>query len=139
MDLQADTRLKTNNDRVREREWLIPLLRERLRHHSRSELASIFEREGLPVAPITAPHELLEDPHLLATGGLDPMNWPDGKRADQTASTALLPLTLDGARLGVRHAPPPLGQESMAVLTELGYDSATALQLSMPHSSKKQP
>ena len=139
VDLQADARLKTNNDRVREREWLIPLLRERLRHHSRSELASIFEREGLPFAPITAPHELLEDPHLLATGGLAPMTLPDGERAGQTASTALLPLTLDGARLGVRHDPPPLGQDSIALLTELGYDSATASQLSMPQSGKKQP
>lgn len=138
VDLQADARLKTNNDRVREREWLIPLLRERLQHHSRNELASIFEREGLPFAPITAPHELLEDPHLLATGGLAPVTLPDGARAGQKASTALLPLTLDGARLGVRHDPPQLGQDSMALLTELGYDAATASQLSMPHSGKTQ-
>lgn len=138
VDLQADARLKTNNDRVREREWLIPLLRERLQHHSRNELASIFEREGLPFAPITAPHELLEDPHLLATGGLAPVTLPDGARAGQKASTALLPLTLDGARLGVRHDPPQLGQDSMALLTELGYDAATASQLCMPHSGKTQ-
>lgn len=138
VDLQANARLKTNNDRVREREWLIPLLRERLQHHSRNELASIFEREGLPFAPITAPHELLEDPHLLATGGLAPVTLPDGERAGQKASTALLPLTLDGARLGVRHDPPQLGQDSMALLTELGYDAATASQLSMPHSGKTQ-
>lgn len=138
VDLQADARLKTNNDRVREREWLIPLLRERLQHHSRNELASIFEREGLPFAPITAPHELLEDPHLLATGGLAPVTLPDGVRAGQKASTALLPLTLDGARLGVRHDPPQLGQDSMALLTELGYDAETASQLSMPHSGKTQ-
>ncbi len=138
VDLQADARLKTNNDRVREREWLIPLLRERLQHHSRNELASIFEREGLPFAPITAPHELLEDPHLLATGGLAPVTLPDGERAGQKASTALLPLTLDGARLGVRHDPPQLGQDSMALLTELGYDAATASQLSMPQSGKTQ-
>ncbi len=138
VDLQADARLKTNNDRVREREWLIPLLRERLQHHSRNELASIFEREGLPFAPITAPHELLEDPHLLATGGLAPVTLPDGARAGQKASTALLPLTLDGARLGVRHDPPQLGQDSMALLTELGYDAATASQLSMPQIGKTQ-
>ncbi len=138
VDLQADARLKTNNDRVREREWLIPLLRERLQHHSRNELASIFEREGLPFAPITAPHELLEDPHLLATGGMAPVTLPDGERAGQKASTALLPLTLDGARLGVRHDPPQLGQDSMALLTELGYDAATASQLSMPQIGKTQ-
>jgi crotonobetainyl-CoA:carnitine CoA-transferase CaiB-like acyl-CoA transferase len=29
-DLKADARLTTNNDRVRARDWLLPLLRERL-------------------------------------------------------------------------------------------------------------
>src|SRR5690349_20455923 len=41
-DLQADERLKTNNDRVRAREWLTPLLRERLATHAAAELSSLF-------------------------------------------------------------------------------------------------
>ncbi len=129
-DLQADARLATNNGRVRERDWLIPQLRERLAHHSRAELAAVFEREGLPFAPITAPHELLDDPHLLATGGLAPITLPDGERAGQSAATALLPLSLGGERLGLRRDPPRLGQDSAALLAELGYDAATAARLS---------
>lgn len=129
-DLQADARLATNNDRVTEREWLIPLLRERLQRYTRAELAAVFEREGLPFAPITAPHELVDDPHLLATGGLAPIHLPDGERAGQQANTALLPLTLKGERLGVRHDPPRLGQDSIDLLTQLGYDPATAARLS---------
>ncbi|MEY4978879.1 MAG: hypothetical protein RLZZ352_1149 [Pseudomonadota bacterium] len=129
-DLQADPRLRTNNDRVRERAWLIPHLRERLQHHSRAELAAVFEREGLPFAPITAPHELLQDPHLLATGGIAPITLPDGERAGHTAVTALLPLTLDGQRLGVRHQPPRHGQDSVELLMQLGYDRASAERLS---------
>jgi crotonobetainyl-CoA:carnitine CoA-transferase CaiB-like acyl-CoA transferase len=129
-DWLADERLRTNNDRVRERAWLIPALRERLQTHTRAELAALFEREGLPFAPITAPHELLDDPHLLATGGLAPITLPDGARAGQTASTALLPLSLGGERLGVRRDPPRLGQDSVDLLTSLGYDPATAERLS---------
>ena len=129
-DLQADARLATNNGRVTEREWLIPLLRERLQRYTRAELAALFEREGLPFAPITAPHELVDDPHLLATGGLAPIHLPDGERAGQQANTALLPLTLKGERLGVRHDPPRLGQDSIDLLTQLGYDPATAARLS---------
>lgn len=129
-DLQADARLATNNGRVTEREWLIPLLRERLQRYTRAELAAVFEREGLPFAPITAPHELVNDPHLLATGGLAPIHLPDGERAGQQANTALLPLTLKGERLGVRHDPPRLGQDSIDLLTQLGYDPATAARLS---------
>jgi crotonobetainyl-CoA:carnitine CoA-transferase CaiB-like acyl-CoA transferase len=132
-DLQADVRLATNNGRVTEREWLIPLLRERLQRYTRAELAAVFEREGLPFAPITAPHELVNDPHLLATGGLAPIHLPDGERAGQQANTALLPLTLKGKRLGVRHDPPRLGQDSLDLLTALGYDPATAARLSTSH------
>ena len=129
-DLHTDPRLRTNNDRVRERSWLIPTLKERLQHQSRAELAAVFEREGLPFAPITAPHELLDDPHLQATGGLAPIALPDGDRAGQQAPTALLPLSLGGERLGVRHSPPQLGQHSVALLMQLGYDEQTAQSLS---------
>jgi len=94
-DLYADTRIATNNDRVRARAWLMPLLRERLALHTREELSAVFEREGLPFALITDPQHLFADPHLLQTGGLAPMTLPDGRET----SVPLLPLTLDGERL----------------------------------------
>jgi len=129
-DFQADERLHTNNGRVRSREWLIPQLRARLADHSKAGLAAVFERHGLPFAPITKPHELLDDPHLLATGGLAPITLTDGDTAGQTAQTVLLPLALDGERLGVRHSPPRLGEHSAALLTELGYSGEEAARLS---------
>ena len=129
-DLQADARLQGNNNRVRNREWLIPLLRERLALQSAADLAALFERHGLPFAPITRPHELLEDPHLLATGGLAPITLPDGASAGQTATTVLLPFTLDGDRPGVRRSPPRLGEHSAELLAELGYGPEDAERLS---------
>jgi len=69
-DLASDPRTATNNDRVRARSWLIPLLRERLAQRSAQELAAVFEAHGLPFAPITDPQHLFEDPHLQQTGGL---------------------------------------------------------------------
>ena len=129
-DLQADPRLLGNNNRVRNRDWLIPLLRERLAQQSAADLAALFERHGLPFAPITQPHELLDDPHLCATGGLAPITLPDGERAGQTAQTVLLPLALDGERLGVRRSPPRLGEHSAELLAELGYSAEDAARLS---------
>jgi crotonobetainyl-CoA:carnitine CoA-transferase CaiB-like acyl-CoA transferase len=106
------------------------LLRERLALQSAADLAALFERHGLPFAPITKPHELLEDPHLCATGGLAPITLPDGVSAGQTAQTVLLPLALDGERLGVRRSPPRLGEHSAELLAELGYAAEDAARLS---------
>ena len=116
-DLYADTRIATNNDRVRARAWLMPLLRERLARHTREELSAVFEREGLPFALITDPQHLFADPHLLQTGGLAPMKLPDGRET----SVPLLPLTLDGERLGLRLDPPRLGQHGREVMLDVGY------------------
>jgi crotonobetainyl-CoA:carnitine CoA-transferase CaiB-like acyl-CoA transferase len=132
-DLKADPRLRTNNDRVRERPWLIPALRERLKHHRAALLAALFERVGLPFAPICRPEDLLDDPHLLASGGLAsirvPNDVPDGARQGDAVQTVLLPLSLDGQRLPVRSSPPTLGEHTTALLAELGYSEAAAQAL----------
>ena len=122
-DLKQDGRLKTNNDRVRERSWMMPALRERLASFTAAELSATFEQRSLPFAPITRPQDLMNDPHLLATGGLAPITLPDGRETQ----TVLMPFTLDGQRPGVRLNPPKLGEHNAEVLGELGY-SATEIE-----------
>ena len=129
-DLKADDSLATNNGRVLAREWLLPALRERLAGYTVAELVEKFEAVGLPFAPITRPHDLLDDPHLLATGGLAPITLPDGARAGEQASTVLFPFTLDGERPGVRLSPPTLGAHNAELLESLGYDGAAIARLS---------
>jgi crotonobetainyl-CoA:carnitine CoA-transferase CaiB-like acyl-CoA transferase len=121
-DLKMDPRYASNNLRVQARPALMPVLRERLAKYSAAELTALFERAGLPFAPIRKPEELYEDAHLLATGGLADITLPDGARAGQTAKTTLFPFTMDGQRLGVRLQPPTQGQHTMQLLAELGYD-----------------
>ena len=124
-DLKADARLRSNNQRVLARDWLIPLLRERLATRSAAELSAVFEANGLPFAPITRPEELVDDPHLLATGGLAPLTLPDGRKT----TVPLLPITLDGQRLRLRHNPPQLGEHNDEVLTSLGYSAGDITSL----------
>ena len=123
-DLLADARFATNNQRVKARSMLMPVLRERLAVHSAAGLSALFEKVGLPFAPIRKPEELYDDEHLLSTGGLADITLPDGDRAGQTAQTTLLPFTMDGQRLGVRLQPPAKGQHSAELLAGLGYDAA---------------
>ncbi len=124
-DLQSDLRVATNNDRVLARSWLIPLLRKRLAGFTAAELSARFEAHGLPFAPITDPQHLFDDPHLQQTGGLAPIELPDG-RATQVP---LLPLTLGGRRLGLRLNPPRLGEHTQALLGSLGYSAAHIAEL----------
>ncbi|MBI5275049.1 MAG: CoA transferase [Burkholderiales bacterium] len=116
-DLKADERLKTNNDRVRVREWLVPELRRRLADAPVAELTATFEKHALPFAPITRPEDLFEDPHLNATGGLAPLTLPDGRET----KVPLLPLMLGNERPGVRLQPPRLGEHTRELLQQVGY------------------
>jgi crotonobetainyl-CoA:carnitine CoA-transferase CaiB-like acyl-CoA transferase len=131
-DLKSDPRLQSNNDRVRARDWMLPLLRERFAPFSASELTARFERTGLPYAPITKPEALFSDPHLLQTGGLAPVTIPASSsiaaREIETL-TALLPLTLGGQRLALRQGPPGLGEHGLALLQSLGYSQDQVQQL----------
>lgn len=124
-DWAADPRLATNNGRVQSRDWLMPALREALAGWRASALAAIFEREGLPFAPISRPEQLMQDPHLRASGGLVPMTLPDGREA----LTPLLPITLDGQRPPLRSSPPQIGEHGDALLRDLGYRDAEIADL----------
>ncbi|WP_335338857.1 CaiB/BaiF CoA transferase family protein [Variovorax sp. PAMC 28711] len=118
--LQADPRLKTNNDRVRARDWMMPILRSHLADRSAAELSAVFEANELPFAPIVKPQELFDDPHLNETGGLAPIRMNDGS----TSTVPLAPFTLDGERPGIRLQPPLLGEHTDALLREVGYSDA---------------
>jgi crotonobetainyl-CoA:carnitine CoA-transferase CaiB-like acyl-CoA transferase len=79
-----------------------------------------FEAAGLPFAPIMKPEQLLDDPHLTATGGLADITLTDGERAGQPVKATLFPFTLAGQRPGVRLNPPKRGEHTREVLAGIG-------------------
>ena len=93
--LGKDERLRTNGMRVKERGWLIPRVNEITKRHSQAELAAKLEAIGMPFAPIAKPWDLLDDPHLNASGGL-----LETRFAGKSVHVPALPIELDGERLG---------------------------------------
>jgi crotonobetainyl-CoA:carnitine CoA-transferase CaiB-like acyl-CoA transferase len=128
-EMLADPRLKSNNDRVLAREWMMPILRSHLAGHSAAELAAVFEQNELPFAPITKPQALFDDPHLNATGGLAPVRMNDG----HMAKVPLMPFTLGGERPGIRLQPPHIGEHSRELLKEVGYSDTEIAALESQH------
>jgi crotonobetainyl-CoA:carnitine CoA-transferase CaiB-like acyl-CoA transferase len=114
-DLAEDPRLKTNGLRVKERAWLVPRINEIMKKHTQAELTAKLESIGLPFAPIAKPWDLLDDPHLNASGGL-----LKTQVNAKTIRVPALPLALDGKRLEKRADPPQVGEHGRELLAELG-------------------
>jgi crotonobetainyl-CoA:carnitine CoA-transferase CaiB-like acyl-CoA transferase len=103
-DLWADESLRKNNERVKARERILPAIREMFAAMTRDEVIAKLEGSGLPFAPIGRPEDLFDDPHLIASGGLQPVTLVDGRETMLPA----LPITLDGTRPGGAFALPPV-------------------------------
>ncbi len=115
-DLAADPALDTQDARRGARDRVIPIVAAALRDYTKAELMAKCETLGLPFAPIGAPWDMFEDPHLVASGGLLPLTMNDGRVAQLPA----FPLALNGERLPLRHDVPTLGQHNAEILEELG-------------------
>lgn len=103
-DLAARIEWETNNERVKARDEIIPVVSALFRSMPREELVAKLEKSGLPFAPIARPDELVDDAHLNAGGGLLDVTLADGTVARLPA----LPLEIDGMRPGLfRDLPRP--------------------------------
>ena len=116
-DLAADPALQTNAQRVALRPQLLLRLAESFKGREIGELSRALEAAGLPYAPIVRPEQLLDDPHLRASGGLVPMQTEEGGTTD----VVLLPLTMGGRRPGVRMPLPKVGEHNEEILGTLPH------------------
>jgi crotonobetainyl-CoA:carnitine CoA-transferase CaiB-like acyl-CoA transferase len=121
-ELAAAPAFANNEMRVAVRPELLRRLGEILANRRIDELSSRLDSAGIPYARIMRPEQLLDDPHLRASGGLVPMQTDDGTTTD----VVLLPLTLGGRRPGVRRPLPRVGEHTEEILSALPRRRAPA-------------
>jgi crotonobetainyl-CoA:carnitine CoA-transferase CaiB-like acyl-CoA transferase len=115
-DLGSNPEYRTNSQRVRAREMLLPRVRELIGGFDGATLVAMLEDIGVPFAPIGKPEDLFEDPHLLAGGGLGEVTLPDGRQT----RLPKLPIELAGRRSTPDGRLASVGQHTALVLQALG-------------------
>jgi crotonobetainyl-CoA:carnitine CoA-transferase CaiB-like acyl-CoA transferase len=134
-DLLADPALAGMRQLAAARPRFKPRIAEAFRKLPKAELMARCERLGLSFAPINKPGDLFEDPHLLASGGLLPVDLavaeaaPGGAPAKAGAGLPGLPLSLPSGRPGLRRQPPRAGEHGAEVAREAGLSEAEVAAL----------
>ncbi len=117
----TDESLAKNNDRVAQRDRILPIIRERFASMSKVELMAALDKTGLPFAPIASPSDLFDDPHLNQSGGLLDLTLPhNGEKTKLPA----IPVDMGGRRMNVRHDLPREGEGARAALLKAGLSEA---------------
>ncbi|WP_416897346.1 MAG: CaiB/BaiF CoA transferase family protein [Minwuia sp.] len=116
-DLVGRDDLSTKMQQIEARSWTLPLIAEAIRRHTLSELETAFQPLGIPYAPIARPVEMYDDPHVRRPGGLLPSRYGE-KRFNAPG----LPLDYDSEPVGFHADVPDIGQDTEAVLGDLGLD-----------------
>ncbi|MFB6122516.1 MAG: CaiB/BaiF CoA transferase family protein [Haloferacaceae archaeon] len=117
-DLKDDPRFASNPDRVENMDELEEVLSAEFRERTTDEWVDLLADErGLPVGPVYDVPQALENEQTEARGVMREIEHP----ALGTVPVIEHPLNFDRAESGFESAPPLLGEDTEAVLQELGY------------------
>ena len=113
-DLAADARFASNAGRQRDRRALEVELARAIAPWRAADLIAAMEAAGVPGGPINTIEQVLEDPQVAAREMLQVMHRDDGTPVTVIGFPGKLPASPASYRL----APPRLGQDTRAVLSE---------------------
>jgi crotonobetainyl-CoA:carnitine CoA-transferase CaiB-like acyl-CoA transferase len=117
VDWFNDPRLRTNNDRITERDWFLPALREMVAKYELNDLLVKCEQAELPFSPIAHPEDLFHDEQLLQSGSLIPTTLPNGEQTQLPT----LPFRLESFNWAESASLPTYAEHTQEVLSQLGY------------------
>jgi crotonobetainyl-CoA:carnitine CoA-transferase CaiB-like acyl-CoA transferase len=114
-----DPRFRSNADRMKHLEALIPLMNARMKARTVRDWTTVLEAEGVPCGPINSIADMAADPQTAAREMVVELDHP---RAGRTRALGL-PIKLSASPGKVSRAAPLLGQHTREVLEEFGFSS----------------
>lgn len=117
MDLLKDERFKTNQNRVANREELVPILTSRLVNMESKDIFEKTERSGVPCGPIHTIDQVLNHPQIIEREMIIDVGHPHIKNLKMPG----FPVKFSDTPGQVRQYPPLLGEHTDEVLSRLGY------------------
>lgn len=122
-----DDRFATIEDRRRNLEPLTLELAATVAEWEAAELVAALRSAGVPVAPVHDVGEVVEDPHLRATGALTSVRAVEGPAG--RVDVPRFPVRSSRGRPADSTDPPGLGEHTDDVLADLGYSDEEIAQL----------
>jgi len=116
----ADERFRTNGDRMKHLDALVPLMNARLEQSTVREWIARLEAEGVPCGPINSIAQMLDDPQTKAREMVVEL---EHRKAGTTRALGL-PIKLSATPGRVSRAAPTYGQHTREVLGEFGFSAA---------------
>ena len=115
-----DERFRTNADRMKHLDALVPLMNAKLKTRRVHEWIQLLEAEGVPCGPIQSIGDMVEHPQTRARQMVVELEHP---RAGRTRALGL-PVKLSATTGGVTRPAPLLGQHTREVMREFGFSEA---------------
>ena len=122
-DFANDPTLNSNNQRVEQKDRIVPVIRDMFAGMEKAEMISRLEKAGIPFAPVNRPADLVDDPHMNASGALVELTLSEGDTAGKKIKLPALPVEMDHRKFGLHRDLPARGVDSLEILKELGYSA----------------
>jgi len=115
----TDDRFRTNADRMKNLEALVPLMNATLEQKTVKQWIALLEAEGVPCGPINSIGEMAADPQTLARDMVVELDHP---RAGRTRALGL-PIKFSATPGRVARPAPCYGEHTREVLGEFGFSA----------------
>lgn len=114
-ELAQDARFAENDDRVRNRDIIVPIIRDIVAQHTIEHWITGLEAKGVPCGPVNTIDKVFADPQVIAREMVTEMSHP---YAPAPIKVVASPLKFSETPVSYRAAPPYLGQHTESFLKD---------------------